>query len=153
MGDLFSRFYQLTHIRYNACMGYFFRRSKLPLWIAYFAILLNAFAPSISYALASRQPPAGLGEICSTSSNKSLSLTAAIAKPESGKSSPDTKLHHLEHCPLCLSHAGSFALPVSLPGQFALGMEAAQFPPLFYHSPAPLFLWSQANPRAPPFIS
>ena len=116
------------------------------IWIACLAILLNALAPSISHALSAASGSSNMTEVCTVTGTKLVSNDQASVE----KSSTDSVLHHLEHCPFCMTHAGTFALPGPLPLSFAVSGGHGLFPALFYHSPAPLFSWSGANPRAPP---
>jgi hypothetical protein len=130
-------------------MGIFIKRRRLHIcWIACFAILLNALAPSMAHAF-SRNSPTNLFEVCSASGAKvTLGDQGAASKSPSG-----SVVHHMEHCPFCMNHAGTFALPSVMVPQFAVAGAQRQFPSLFYHSPTPLFSWSRANPRAPPALS
>ncbi|MET3135882.1 hypothetical protein AAKU61_000220 [Undibacterium sp. GrIS 1.2] len=135
-------------------MNQWIKRSRLPLWIALFAILLNALAPSISHALYARNGASDLFEICTVSGTQFVSIDSAKngASVQIKSSKPATP-QLLEHCPFCMTHAGSFALPSTPPvAPFVIGRHD-HFPALFYHSPSPLFSWSAANPRAPPFTS
>ena len=124
-------------------MGKFLRRKRLQIWIACLAILLNALAPSISHALSAG--PSNMIEICSASGTTWIAVDQAT--PDSSTKSP---LHHLEHCPFCMTHADTFALPLPLAPSFAVTGGHELFPALFYHSPSPLFSWSAAKPRGPP---
>lgn len=131
-------------------MGKFLQRGKLHIWIACLAILLNALVPSISHALSAMHGASKVVEVCSTAGTKLLAIDQAA--PDS--SPIDSTLHHLEHCPFCLTHAGTFALPAAtLTTPFAVMGGYDLFPSLFYHSPTPLFSWSGAHPRAPPTLS
>ncbi|HWT71228.1 MAG TPA: DUF2946 domain-containing protein [Oxalicibacterium sp.] len=118
-------------------------------WIASFAILLAALAPSISHAVAAaKNMPNGWTEICTVAGAKLVKLDDAPSKP-----APTHKMSHFEHCPFCLSHAVSLGMPpdatIAIPS-----LEGTHIlPPLFYHAPRPLFAWSTAQPRAPPFLA
>lgn len=58
---------------------------------------------------------------------------------------------HVEHCPFCFTHAGSFAtLPIP-EFIFPLTSAAAFAPQRFLHAPRPLFVWAAPQARAPPF--
>ena len=111
------------------------RRWRWQIWIACFAILLNALAPSISHALAA-PTPAG-ADICSN-----------------GKLKPGTPstLAPMADCAFCLPHAGSELLaPPTAPAVLALEGHALR-PYLFYHAPRPLLALSAAPPRGPPAL-
>lgn len=124
----------------------------MQIWIACFAILLNALAPSISHAISVRngQPPAWI-EICTVDGTKRI--TAALR--DSSETAPvDNSIdHQFKHCPFCLSHAATFALPPPVTTSFDVMGGHDPFPSLFYRSPQPLFSWVVANPRAPPVAS
>ena len=124
----------------------FLRRKRLQVWIACLAILLNALAPSISHALS--PVPSTMMEICSATGTRWVAGEQAMT--DASKKSP---LDHLKHCPFCMTHADTFALPLPLLPSFAVAGGDALFPALFYHSPSPLFSWSAAKPRGPPAIS
>lgn len=111
-------------------------------WVASFAILINAFAPAWAQAwFQSQAGAASWVEVCSTSTK----LFSAKADPTPAKS--DMKA---AHCPFCLPHAGSFALlPSAAPAVVSLQQHDTH-PALFYSAPRPLFAWTQAQPRAPP---
>lgn len=119
-------------------------------WIACFAILLAALAPSISQAIHVKKGTEIIGEICSMTGAK-----MAKAEPGSPASSsmPAEKALHFDHCPFCLTHAGSFAVLPS--AGFALPAVAGTqlLPSLYYHAPRPLFIWAAAHSRAPPAFS
>jgi hypothetical protein len=136
------------------------------IWMACFAILLNALAPSISHAMALLNPGPGVPatwEICrapgSTMQSSGghsllgvgkfgLELTPALApKPA------DHQSMSMADCAYCVPHAGSFALPP--PSHAFIGLPAGQAlrPYLFYHAPKPLLALSAAPPRGPPLAS
>lgn len=118
-------------------------------WIACFAILLAALAPSISHALAIAGDGSGNWvEICTVSGSKLVSANHDHQSP-----APADKFGHLKHCPFCLSHAVSVGLLP--PADFTLPVVAGThiLPSLFYQAPRPLFAWAVAQPRAPPAFS
>jgi hypothetical protein len=124
---------------------------RMTVWIACCAILLAALAPSISHAVAAaRGIPNGWTEICTVNGAKLVKLDGTSS---SQSPTPDKKASHFEHCPFCLHHAVSLGLP---PNDNVL-MPAVQgshvLPSLFYQASRPLFAWTAAQPRAPPFLS
>lgn len=126
-------------------------RRLLAVWIALLAILFGALAPSASYALsAQRGATAQWAELCGVDGVKRVLL----ADGDTGHA-PDRDLlqHHMEHCPYCATHGGSFALPPPAPLSFAVIGGHDLYPSLYYHAPAPLFPWSAAKPRGPPAVS
>src|SRR5450830_1871181 len=92
-------------------MGSLLKRKQWHMWFACLAILLNALSPSLSYAFASLHANANSAavEICSASG--AVYTQADLA--QAARSTTDSVLHHIEHCPFCMSHAGSVALPPS----------------------------------------
>src|SRR6478735_8106385 len=103
-------------------------------WIACIAVLLSALAPAVARVLAATNTPFGLSaEMCST--NKAV-LSASPADDRANRSPlPSDHTLHLDHCPYCQTHAGSFGLvPVAASALVASGHPAV-FPPLFYRSP------------------
>ncbi|GAA4013037.1 DUF2946 domain-containing protein [Actimicrobium antarcticum] len=116
----------------------------LTAWIACFAILLAALAPSVSHALAATKGSSNLWmEICTTSAKP----TGTADGKDSTIPSPAT---HFEHCPFCLHHADTAGPPPSATFAIQVVRNVPHFPALFYQSPRPLFLWSAAQSRAPP---
>ncbi len=118
-------------------------------WIACFAILFAALAPSISHAIAARHGGAATwAEICTTGGAKLLKTGDATP------SSPDgAKLLHLEHCAFCVTHAGADGPPPSAGFVLPIVGGVSIAPTLFYQSPRPLFIWTSAQSRAPPSLS
>lgn len=128
-------------------------------WIAIFAILLSALAPSISSAFTLRSGNTAIWtEICSASnvysSNTKVSKKILVKLSTSVPASTDTSdTHQGKHCPFCLPHAGNFALPPALMPGVVLLVTRDVFPPLYYQAPSLLFSWVTANPRGPPQLS
>ena len=69
------------------------------------------------------------------------------------KSTTDSVLHHIEHCPFCLNHAGSVGLPPPALSPLAAVTGHDAYPPLFYQAPQPQFAWLAASPRGPPSLA
>ena len=124
-------------------------RRQWCVWIACWAILFNTLVPTLSYAFSAANGNSVLQEICSASGAKYASVGAADAIKMPGGAS----LHHLDHCPYCLSDGSAPALPTTLPAAPAVAETGAYYPPLFYTAPAPLFSWSASKPRGPPSLS
>lgn len=119
-------------------------------WIAAFAVLLAALAPSISQAVfASRGSPAGFGEICSVNAPK---LVKVEHEGHHSSSSLAEKGLHFEHCSFCFTHAGSVGLPPAADLVLPVPIGTQPMPSLFYQSPRPLFVWATAQSRAPPSL-
>lgn len=125
-------------------------------WIACFALLFAALAPSVSHAMFAAISDANgevRAEICTVNGIKFVNVNSAGEVVQSDPSMSDTftqKTMHLEHCPFCLTYGSTFVL---LPGaglQIALLETQETHPSLFFQSPHPLAIWVTAQPRAPP---
>ncbi|MFZ4876344.1 DUF2946 domain-containing protein [Janthinobacterium sp. Mn2066] len=122
---------------------------RLAAWIACFAILLSALAPSISQAVAHAKQESGSGwvEICSMAGIRFVKVEA----DQSGIGQPDGKAMQMAQCAFCSMHAGSVGLPPTSPVlPLRIDVGTAMQPALYYQSPNPLFVWSTAQSRAPP---
>lgn len=131
-------------------MGMTLFTRRFAAWIACFAILLAALAPSISQAVANAKQESGSGwaEICSVAGIRFVQVDDGAAD---GKS--DGKAMQMEHCAFCSTHAGSVGLPPTSPVlPLPVASGTAIFPALYYQSPSPLFIWSTAQSRAPPAL-
>ena len=133
-------------------MGMTLFTRRLAAWIACFAILLAALAPSISRAVANAKQESGSGwaEICSVAGIRFVQLVQADDGAADEKSGG--KAMQMEHCAFCSTHAGSVGLPPSPVLLLPVALGSAIFPSLYYQSPAPLFMWSTAQSRAPPAL-
>lgn len=134
-------------------MGMTLFTRRFAAWIACFAILLAALAPSISQAVANAKQESGSGwaEICSVAGIRFVQLVQADDGAADGKSGG--KAMQMEHCAFCSTHAGSVGLPPASPVlPLLVASGTAIFPALYYRSPAPLFIWSAAQSRAPPSL-
>lgn len=118
-------------------------------WIACFAMLFAALAPSVSHALSISRGETWF-KICSVGGTKFVKVSVdqgAIADPAKQES---IHLDHLEHCPFCVTYAGSFALPPNAGFAILLIETQDTHPFLFFQSPHPLAIWTVAQSRAPP---
>lgn len=124
---------------------------QLTAWIACFAILVAAFAPSISHAISTAKSP-GLGwvQVCSHNGTK---LVKVANKQNPASSTPAGKGAHVEHCSFCFTHGGSIGLPPTAGFILPLADGEQSLPSLYYQSPRPLFIWASAQSRAPPVVS
>lgn len=127
------------------------RHWNVSAWIACLAILFNAFAPIVSHAGesgASARVTIEM-EVCTALGMAMMPATL----PEPGRSDAG-KLHKsMNHCGYCVVHAASHGLPPPMTPTFAPSAGRDVYPPLYYHSPRPLFPWSLAQPRAPPALA
>ncbi|MGK5077674.1 DUF2946 domain-containing protein [Janthinobacterium sp. HLX7-2] len=122
-------------------------------WIACFAILLAALAPSISQAIANAKQESGSGwaEICSVAGIRFVQVVQVDDVAKEGSKSGGKSMQ-MEHCAFCSTHAGSVGLPPSPVLPLPVASGTAILPALYYQSPAPLFIWSTAQSRAPPAL-
>lgn len=122
------------------------------IWIACFAVLMNALAPSISHAMATVSGVPATWEIC----RADASAAAVPDHPELvtvgafAKKIPQKNVGVMADCGYCLPHGGSVALmPSTITGLGLMGGHALR-PFLFYRAPQPLLALSAAPPRGPP---
>jgi Protein of unknown function (DUF2946) len=112
-------------------------------WIAIFAILMSALAPSISQALAINDPSKSFdSEICSVTGSKLIHIVSA---------DDQSKDHQFfaEHCPYCAVQP-HYLPPLKSDLNFYLSQGNTFFPQIYYQSPKPLFSWLTLPSRAPP---
>jgi hypothetical protein len=127
-------------------------------WIAIVAILLNVLVPTVSVALEKVRPgQSGSGsdwiEVCSTQGSTwaRLGNDGAVLEKTGKKPADAPASAHGGHCPYCLTHAASFALPP------APAWETPVNPATFDYSlkDEPLAFssvkWLAPAVRAPPF--
>ncbi|MFC7516000.1 DUF2946 domain-containing protein [Herbaspirillum sp. GCM10030257] len=129
-------------------------------WIACIAIVLTSLMPALSHALSLLKPAkqntfSFITEVCSVTGTRLHVVDASIASTARVEKSSGTHTDgtSLEHCPFCLTHTGSADLPPAEHIIFPMQLSATVRPALFFHAPTPLFAWSAAQPRAPPFLS
>ena len=118
-------------------------------WIAIFAILLNALAPSISHALA--RADARMAEICSAPGavQATTLMKSPTTTPLKSSTAPSAMM---QDCGYCLVHGGTDMLAPPAPLVTGIGAGHALRPLLFYHAPTPLLALSAAPPRGPPTL-
>lgn len=122
--------------------------------IASLAILMAALAPSVSHALVAFGGDGSFwAEVCSAAGIKLVKVDA-----NKSEAAHDNKEHHkaasaFEHCPFCSNHAGMAGLPPPSVDVLPIASGSLPHPPLFYQSPRPLFVWANAQSRAPPVNS
>jgi hypothetical protein len=140
-------------------------RQRVTAWFAFFAIMMASLMPTVSRAMAAAATSESRGQVCSMA-HHDMAPAAGHHDMSQGSShhdmspaathdasSPDHGALHLDHCPFCLTHAGSFGLPPvpALAVPVAAGPEAHL--PTLFQSRHILVAWTSAQPRAPPFVS
>jgi hypothetical protein len=98
-------------------------------------------------------PDAGLPVSPTSVSSTPETHLAADHSPTSHSPASHSPAMHFEHCPFCFTHAGSFGLPFVASIVIPTVTATTLAPLLFYRAPRPLFAWTAAQPRAPPFFS
>jgi hypothetical protein len=134
-----------------------FRRTAL---LVLTAVVVSALSPTATRLMAQANAAAVTVEICTAEGIQRMTLPVSPAplassladllqssSPEHSKGMTGT---HGEGCAYCgMSwHTVSFEYPSLV----FVAPQGAAFPPLFYQSPKPLFVWAQARSRAPPSL-
>lgn len=122
------------------------RNRRRTAWLAILAILLNAFAPAMSHAMAAHFG-ISLLEVCTPDGLKRIAVEYSAARPDVPQGA------HVavdSHCPYCAPHGASFAhTPPALPAVAVLGGPAALASA--HPSLAPQrSVWTGGHARAPP---
>jgi hypothetical protein len=124
-------------------------RQQLAAWIAFFAILAASVMPTLSGAFARTVAAPHVADICS---GDALKVQESLQARH--HSSPAKTGIHLEHCPFCLTHAGSFGLPPTSPALLPLASGQAVVASSWFRSRLALVpAWTTAPSRAPPLAS
>lgn len=121
-------------------------------WIACLAILMAALAPTVSHALAAKARGASWSDICTAGIGRNAGHDAGHDKSHTNDrpgNRPGSDMD-MTDCGYCVPHAGSSGLPQTAVLFIPAITASFAHPALFYQSPAPLFIWSAAQSRAPP---
>ena len=123
---------------------------RTSIWLATFAVLLAALAPSLSrIVFGQTAPQAGWVEICTVEGMQQL---PAALFDGAGDSTPATLPgDHFEHCPFCFTNAFSFGLMPA--GSALLPLMADRGHRLPPHALSALHaksVWQPNQARAPP---
>lgn len=127
------------------------RHRRLAAWLAIFAILLNALAPSVSHAIGAQRGDPLLGAVC-TSDRSGLAL-AVLAAASADDEHDGSARAMSSACPFCLTHAGTPAILPSPPALLRAPRLGHAPPRLFLAAPRPLFAWAAVHARGPPILS
>lgn len=115
-------------------------------WIALFAVLLNAIAPTLSYVMAAGKGMAVV-EVCTSFGLKKV----LVSQNDSGDTSA---AHGIKHCPFCLSADPTPPAPAKhaavafVPAEKSIAVATAL--PAIHN---PLLSWSAAHKRGPPALA
>jgi hypothetical protein len=128
-------------------------RQRPAAWLAIFAMLLGALAPTISRAMV---PGAGarlLADVCSAAGVGFVEIDRAKAS-RSGDAAVDREggqqAHSPDRCPYCCTHAGVAVASPPATGLLVASPGSVRLPRLSFVSPRPRHAWSPSHPRAPP---
>jgi hypothetical protein len=126
-------------------------------WIAILAILLNALMPTVSVALENSRGKAVGGngdwtEVCSVQGSTWIRLAAdgSLLEQTDRKPTGAPASAHGEHCPYCLTHAASFALPPAPALVLPVWMPRADILPQNEPQARTPVAWLAPAARAPP---
>jgi Protein of unknown function (DUF2946) len=122
------------------------RHQHRSVWLAVFAILLMALAPTLSHALQGRQAEM-LMAVCSAQGTRYIAADAGM--PGAPADSHTAPVQPLEHCPWCHLQGADGAVPPA-PAALHLQVPQAEVPRLFLVAPRTQHAWLAAQPRAPP---
>lgn len=115
--------------------------ARLFSWVAIFAILLAALAPSVSYAVGSADGVSSI-DVCTSQGSKWIQV---------GENGPEPASEHLlDHCLYCSLHTPTLGLPPAAPTALLTSRQAHEVPLGFLGAPRTLHAWVSAQPRAPP---
>lgn len=121
---------------------------RVTAWIAMFAMLLAALAPTVARALSAAQQQAQpWAEICTVAGMQS----AYQGAPAEGSGQHDAAV--FKHCPFCLAHADQYALPAAACGAWPAPAADRGFVSACVALPPFRFMRVAAQPRAPPAVS
>jgi hypothetical protein len=116
-------------------------------WLALFAVLLNALVPTVSHALAASRPAIPI-DVCSVDGGAPFAAAAALLMQEDHGA-----MGLAGDCGYCLAHAGSHGLPPPVHALLVPALGAEPRPFLFHRAPRPLAIWLAAVPRGPPVFA
>ncbi|MDP2878434.1 MAG: DUF2946 domain-containing protein [Sulfuricella sp.] len=115
-------------------------------FIALFAVLLNALAPTLSYAMAAGKGGAVV-EMCT-----SFGLKKVLVSKTDGSDTSST--HGIKHCPFCLSADSTPPVPAEQSATLFVSPETVLVVASgrqIVHNP--LLSWSAAHKRGPPSLA
>jgi hypothetical protein len=115
-------------------------------WIALFAMLGVAFAPTVSAAVGAAREDVPWNPICTGEGMQNMALESR--GDADGRSGHDLT-HLFKHCPFCAMQPMAAALP-SAPLQLPGAERLHEQPALFLSAPTPMYAWRHALSRGPP---
>jgi hypothetical protein len=124
-------------------------RQRCCAWIAIFAALLGALAPTVSRATARDDAGRLLVAVCTAAGTHWIALDRTAPDDAAGSGGGERSLS-LDSCPYCFAQAGAAVLPA--PGApLPLVVSGRTRPPSVADvAPRPRASWPPSHPRAPP---
>lgn len=123
--------------------------------VACASVLLSALAPTISHAMISGDVPAGMIKVCSSTGDKFIPASFAIAKNNlkitdtlPSNRGTDSKTNAV--CAYCDQHAASYTLLSFVHYNFNVTDLSSHYSESFYHHPLSYFHSNPPSSRAPP---
>ncbi len=124
---------------------------RLTAWVALFALVLGALAPTVTQAMVAAGDRGDWLEVCSVSGMVWVQAdTGEVSQQQPDGSAPDSGAS--PHCPWCTLHGGAAGLPTAAL-QPDLPARLTDLPPAFYQAPLATTIWAPAQSRAPPFAT
>lgn len=124
---------------------------RLTAWVALFALVLGALAPTVTQAMVAAGDRGDWLEVCSVSGMAWIKAdTGEVSKQQPDGSAPGNGVS--PHCPWCTLHGGAAGLPTAAV-QPDLSARLTDLPPAFYRAPLATSIWAPAHSRAPPFAA
>jgi hypothetical protein len=120
--------------------------------IALLAMMMVAFAPTVSRLVAAEPIAPKMVELCTAQGTKWFSESEIGGADAAEHNEAPTALHHDGNdCPYCSFSSAKFLVAASASSSATEKFEP--LPSLFYQAPKPLFAWAHARSRAPPSAS
>lgn len=120
-------------------------------WVALFALVLGALAPTVTQAMVAGGDRADWLQVCSVSGMVWVKAdTGEVRDHQPDSSAPVSDAS--QHCPWCTLHGGAAGLPV-VALHLDLPPRLSDLPPAFYSAPLAATAWAPAQSRAPPFAA
>jgi len=123
------------------------RQFSIGSWIAIFAILFNAFAPSISASIDAARGQSITAELCTSEGLKFVRINADAG---SDTALPGKNMVHGQHCPFCASHVSTFVPPYAGSNLLFFVVIPQLLPQVFEQSVTPRFVGAPWQSRGPP---
>ena len=121
-------------------------------FVALVAMVMAAFAPTVSKVVAAERVGFDLVEVCTVEGMKWVSVSEIQQASSVGQQHEPVGAHdHGGDCPYCSLQTTKYLGVASQ--SFATTSVVSLLPPLFYQASKPLFAWAHSRARAPPSAS